>query len=62
MNNASDLELIPDEDRLLNRTFKNPSESERFWDRFFDNVSDELKRLAEARRGSEEDAKRRWLR
>ena len=62
MTTSSDLELIPGEEQLSNQTFQSSSEYKLFWNRLLASVSDELKRLAEARRGSEEDAKRRWLR
>lgn len=61
MTQRTDLNLIPEQEKLSNRTFQNQVEFDGFWDELMESVRPELERFAEARRSSEEDAKRRWL-
>lgn len=61
MTQRTDLELIPDQRRIAHKTFESSVELDEFWQSLLETVRPELDRLAEARRASEEDAKRRWF-
>lgn len=61
MTQRADLELIPHEDEIARPVFNTQVEADEFWERFLVLVRPELDRLAEARRSSEEEAKRRWF-
>jgi hypothetical protein len=59
MSNTAELELVPQQDELSEKTFEDQSEYDLFWHRLLERVEPQLKKFAEARRASEEAAKRR---
>jgi len=62
MTDDTTLELIPDQDQVSHKTFEDQSDYDAFWQRLLDSVEPTLEKLAEARRQSEEAAKRHHVR
>jgi len=62
MTQPTDLELIPNQDKYANATFREKGEYDSFWNALLESVKDDLEKIAAARKESEDQAKRRWFR
>ncbi len=58
----SEIELFPGSNELSESVFSSFQDYERFRTDFYESVREDLEKLAEARRISEEEAMRRWYR
>ena len=61
MSEIAELELVPEQDKISEKTFKDQSEYDAFWHRLIAAVEPQLEEFAAARRASEEAAKRRQI-
>jgi hypothetical protein len=61
MSEIAELELVPQQNAVAEKTFENQAEYDAFWQRLLEEVDPKLRKLAAARRSSEEAAKRRRI-
>jgi len=61
MSELAELELVPQQNEVSEKAFEDQSEYDLFWQRLLEKVEPQLRKFAEARRSSEEAAKRRHI-